>query len=260
MSIQQESQTTGFYDCPICRDSEFVYLPEKDAYKECSCRQDKQYIRLVGSNEYKNYGFKNFSTQGVHQQIKDAKNLAISYAKNFKYIHGDRNNSIAFFGSVIKTREEINGKRSEKRIGIGSGKTHLCFAILNNLSAEGVPVTYMPYVEAITNIKQVVTDEEMYIKAMSKYKSASVLFIDDLFKSADGPTPADIRHMYNIIDYRYVNRKPMIISSEWGQEDLLHFDEATASRIIQMCRNYIVQYRLTQEEIKAGTSLNYRLR
>lgn len=64
-------------------------------------------------------------------------------------------------------------------------------------------------------------------------------------------TEADINIMFEIINYRYLNGKPIIISSELFQEDLLKFDEAIGSRIIEMCKGRIVEIR--------GIENNYRL-
>ncbi len=65
---------------------------------------------------------------------------------------------------------------------VGSGKTHLCLAICNELMDDGVSVVYMGYREVITSIKQNMMDEVYYNKVMSRYKNARVLLIDDLFK------------------------------------------------------------------------------
>ena len=64
-------------------------------------------------------------------------------------------------------------------------------------------------------------------------------------------TEADINIMFEIINHRYLNGKPLIISSELFQEDLLKFDEAIGSRIIEMCKGRIVEIR--------GIENNYRL-
>lgn len=163
---------------------------------------------------------------------KTAKDKAVSYVKSFRDIEFDRNNSIAFLGNC------------------GSGKTHLSIAIANNLMAKNIGVLYMPYRNAVTKIKQTVTDEINYNNAIQRYKSARVLLIDDFAKGK--VTEADINIMFEIINHRYLNGKPIIISSELLQEDLLKFDEAIGSRIIEMCKGRIVEIR--------GIENNYRLK
>ena len=108
----------------------------------------------------------------------------------------------------------------------------------------------MAYREEITRIKQNILDEVAYQKDMNKYKNCNVLFIDDLFKGT--VTESDKKIMFEIINHRYINARPMIISSELTIDMLLNVDEATGSRIYEMCREYLVEMR--------GKENNYRLR
>ena len=77
-----------------------------------------------------------------------------------------------------------------------------------------------------------------------------MLHIDDLFKGSI--TPSDINIMFEIINYRYLNKKPVIISTERYINDLLSIDEALCSRIIEMCGTHNLELR--------GKNLNYRLK
>ena len=92
---------------------------------------------------------------------------------------------------------------------------------------------------------------------MDKFKNASVLLIDDLFKGK--VNDSDINIMFEIINHRYLNNKPIICSSEFGKDDLLEFDQATGSRILEMSKDYLVEIGLTREELTEGKTINYRL-
>ena len=107
----------------------------------------------------------------------------------------------------------------------------------------------MPYRDSITKIKQSITDEINYNKEMELYKNAQVLLIDDLFKG--NVTGADINAMFSIINYRYMKKLPIIVSSEKNINELLAIDEAISSRLIEMSKGYIVELK--------GKHLNYRL-
>ena len=107
----------------------------------------------------------------------------------------------------------------------------------------------MPYRECITRIKQVIIDDIEYNRIVNKYKNARVLLIDDFAKGKI--TESDINIMFEIINYRYLNQKTIILSSELTQDRLLDFDEAVGSRIIEMCRGRIVE--------ALGIENNYRL-
>ena len=83
-----------------------------------------------------------------------------------------------------------------------------------------------------------------------KFKSLRNRFlIDDFLKGK--LSESDVNIMYEIINYRYMNRLPIIISTEKSLDELLDFDEAVGSRIIEMCRYNIVKF--------SGRELNYRI-
>ena len=132
---------------------------------------------------------------------------------------------------------------------VGAGKTHLGTAICGALMKKGVAVIYMAYRNAVTKIKQNIIDESVYNRELNQYTLARVLYIDDLLKGR--LTDADINIMYEIVNYRYMNNLPIIVSTEKFLDDLIAFDEAIGSRIIEMCRGNIVQLQ--------GRELNYRL-
>lgn len=74
-------------------------------------------------------------------------------------------------------------------------------------------------------------------------RKVEVLFIDDLFKPINGqPRATDwqVEQIQSVLNYRYLNHKPLLISSELTIDEILNIDEALGSRIHQMCRDYIV--------------------
>lgn len=175
--------------------------------------------------------FTNFETW--NNEIKNMKDKTTSYYLQFENIKVDRNNSIL-----------LSGKS-------GCGKTHLSLALANNLMKnKAVAVVYMPYRDTVTKIKQNMLDAEYYKKILSKYQNADVLLIDDLCKGK--VNDSDVNIMFEIINHRYLNHLPLIISTEFDQRKLLDFDEAIGSRIYEMCKGYVA-------EIK-GEGNNYRLR
>lgn len=224
------------YECPKCRDMGFLTRTENGrqiAY-QCECytiRHTKKMIKRSGiSDEFWKKTFDNFDTK-KNEQLSAAKTRAMQFVKHFKQTEHERHNSIMFCGQV------------------GAGKTHLGTAICGELINSGVMVIYMAYRNAITKIKHSIADEENYNRELNRYKLAQVLYIDDLLKGR--LTETDINIMYEIINHRYMNNMPIIISTEKEPEDLLVFDEAIGSRLIEMCRGNIVQLR--------GKELNHRL-
>ena len=236
-SSTQASQVTKsesiIYKCSVCKDTEIIYNPESNSAHECECVVPKRYLRMLErsgiSEAFQKKTLENFETKGKPSIILRAKEIALRYIQNFS----DRkfNNSLLMMGSP------------------GSGKTHLCIAVSNELIKMGIGVLYMPYREIMPRLKQVVTDEETYQKEINKYKLAPVLFIDDLYKGS--VTKSDLNISFEIINYRYLKSLPIIVSTEFLTTNLLEFDEATGSRIIEISKDYMVEL--------VGKNLNYRL-
>jgi len=237
------SSTKPEYECEICKDEEWIINIETNTAKACRCQEVKRYKRIIENsgitgafleNNFANYRVRNKETKIMLDTAKD-------YVDNFKEIRDKKNNSLALLGQV------------------GSGKTHLTIAIANKLMANNIGVKYMQYREDIPRIKQVVTSEIDYNREISKYKNASVLLIDDLYKNAtytnqygEHLNEADKRVMFEIVNHRYFKGMPIIISSECSVNTILELDEGIGSRLIEMARGHIV-------EIK-GKDNNYRLR
>lgn len=224
------------YTCQECRDTGWVMLMQ-DGYevmRRCNCyavSRVKELAERSGlSGEFRKKSFDSFETFG-NPVLVNARNKAVNYIKNFMETRHGRYNSIMFCGQP------------------GSGKTHLGTAICSSLMATGIPAIYMPYRNAMTKIKQSITDEASYSKVLGMYMDADVLYIDDMLKGK--LTETDVNVMYEIINYRYMGNLPLVISTEKSLEGLLEFDEATGSRIIEMCMGNIVWIE--------GRELNYRM-
>ncbi|KKC30919.1 DnaA ATPase domain-containing protein [Caldanaerobacter subterraneus] len=224
-------------ECPICGGSGSVVILRDDDYtgvRECICRKVVEYRNMLKksgiSEAFRNKTFDNFIEWT--DVVKQAKKMAVEYVKKFSEIKQQPNNSIAFLGQV------------------GAGKTHLTIAIANELMKKLIGVLYMPYREAILRLKQNIMDEENYWRTIEEYKTCPVLLIDDLFKGKI--TDSDIGIIFEIINYRYFTGLPIIVSSEYRVKDLLQVDEAVGSRIIEMCKGYLMEFN--------GKELNYRLK
>lgn len=221
-----------------CDGSGWILKVSTNTAAPCKCQSIERSQRMLDkcgiSEAFRKMTFNNYKPKNDIQ--KNALRRAGDYADKFDTYRKDRNNSIAFLEQV------------------GAGKTHLGIAIANELMAKGINIVYMPFKEATTYLKQVKTDEFKYQIEIHKYKDAEVLILDDLFKLSernDKTSEADIDLMYEIINYRYMNAKPMIVSSEKSVDELVEIDQATGSRIVEMCRGRIIIFK--------GIELNDRL-
>jgi len=226
-------KTLDLYKCLKCKDTYWI-IDEKNNYKRCDClelHEAESKFKKSGIKD-ENYTFSNF--EEWNETANQMKKVALDYYKKFSEIKDSRQNSIAFLGQV------------------GGGKTHLTVALgLNILKAKKITVVYLSYREVITELKQNMLDEEFYKKQLNKYQTAKVLLIDDLLKGKT--TDSDKNILFEIINFRYINHLPIIVSSEFDVNALLNFDEAIGSRIYEMCKDYIF-------EVKKDIKNNYRLR
>lgn len=139
----------------------------------------------------------------------------------------------------------------------GSGKTHVCTAVCGELLRANVGVKYMQWLDESRRLKATVNDDD-FDEDVAEYVNIEVLYIDDLFKQKYTQNPvfseADIKIAFTILNARYIQNKPTIISTEWGLiEQLLPADEGLFSRIYERCkghtmtipRNKMNNYRLT---------------
>lgn len=225
------------YECEKCKDNGFITVMEDgvEVAVECRCRQERiARIRLKNSRippGMLNVGFRGFDCGG-DPVLENARKKAMLYYQDFESIENTRRNSLILCGQS------------------GAGKTHLGMAVCNNLlSRRQVSVVYMAYRNAVTRIKQATTDKVDYYREVGLYCDARLLYIDDLLKGRT--TDADLNILYEIINYRYMNNGPMVISTEKTPEQLLDFDEAVGGRILEMCKDYIIRLE--------GREMNHRM-
>jgi len=198
-----------------------------EVWVECSCTKTRKINNLIKSSEitdsFKQMGFGNFDVEGKEQVIIDSRDCAMEYFTNYESIKKTRKNSIALLGQP------------------GAGKTHLLTAIANNfIQKKVIPVLYFPYVEGFNELRADLKNIEVMLHRM---KEVEVLFIDDLFKPVKGipqATEWQLSQLFSVINYRYLNHKPIMISSELDIDRMLNLDEALATRIAEMCRSYMV--------------------
>lgn len=207
-----------------------------DVWKECECKEQRRIDRAFDSSkitwEFQKKTFDNFSLAFRPEAVRDAYHCARDYASRFGSLCNLKNNSIALLGRP------------------GSGKTHLLMAVSNELMGQGKKVLYFPWVEGFSEIKD---DLSMTEERTRRMQQVDVLYIDDMFKGRREPTPFQIEVAFAVINHRYMEKKPILVSSERDIDQICDIDEGLGSRINEMCKDYRVL-------LKGGREMNYRLR
>lgn len=139
---------------------------------------------------------------------------------------------------------------------VGCGKTHICTAILHELIKTNIGCKYMAWRDEAVQLKAIVNQHEEYHQRLMEICKSQVLYIDDFWKTQQGmkPTQADVNLAFQIINFRYQDKKYVtIISCEHTVKKLMEIDEAVGSRIYERSKAYRV-------EIEKDETKNYRLK
>lgn len=220
------------YNCEYCHNRGHIAILADGEMRtrECpQCSNIRKSIRFFNNSGLARCTFESFKTENEWQ--KNLLQAVQSYSAN------------------------VNGKWLFIGGQSGSGKTHLCSAVLRefifNYRKE---VLLFEWAEKSKKMKQLINDPK-YDTELYKYKSVPVLYIDDLFKVKRGETAtaADINLAFEFLDYRYRNNLITIISSEFSIDDIITIDEATGSRIKHKAQEYALH-------IGKDRNKNYRLK
>lgn len=135
----------------------------------------------------------------------------------------------------------------EKNIGLllwgapGTGKTYLAFCIANKLIEQFVPVIAISSISFLNMLKQYFNSygQESEAEIIAMFRNASLLILDDL--GAENETGWAKEKLYELIDFRYRDKKPLIVTTNLTPEQLkikmTQQDKVprTYDRLIEMC-------------------------
>jgi DNA replication protein DnaC len=140
--------------------------------------------------------------------------------------------------------------------GVGTGKTHLAVAVMNDLiRRERVPALFVTVPELLDNLRGAYNDPAKNLDEwMEAVKNAELLILDDL--GSEKPTPWVQERMFVIINHRYRESLPTLITSNTRPKDLpSQLGERTASRIFSMCTGVELEgddYRKSSREARGS--------
>lgn len=242
MKAQTYNSTSGNltgHDCPKCLNRGSVAFAREDGTiftQDCDCMKIRRCVW-----EMEKSGLKNI----IKEKTFEAYSAAEPWQKAIK-------DGAMAFADKLEGWLLFCGQS-------GSGKTHLCTAVCRHRLLAGDEVRYMPWRDKVAELKAMSLDSERRGEIINGYKTAKILYIDDLYKvgrAADGssnPTGADISLAFEIINHRYINHLPTIISTEKTPQELVEIDEATGSRIVEVAGGNV--YSIARDQKR-----NYRLR
>ena len=241
-NIHKDSEV---YDCPKCNNTLQIHFIDfyndntghwfHNEIKPCSCVAVRKSLKQMEKNGLlgliKKKNFSNFVVISNYQ--RELKSKAIEYTKLLL-----ENGKCSFF---------VGGQS-------GSGKTHICSAILSELCKHGVCVNFFNYIQDIATLNRYQYSnfencKEEYERILHDSIKADILYIDDFFYGDVSQSKQDI--IFNIIDQRYKNELPCIISSEKTLNIIKAINISIYGRIREMSKDFIIN--IAQDDSK-----NYR--
>ena len=139
----------------------------------------------------------------------------------------------------------------------GTGKTHLAAAIALQLIHEGIPVVCKTSIELLDDIKQAFDASQISEYDILKvYKQVDLLIIDDLGK--EQCTDWSMSIMYSILNDRYEDLKPTIITTNFNEETLIRnltprgYDNSKVIAIISRLREVSTVITMAWEDYRSA--------
>ena len=232
-------------ECDICKNKgKVAYV--KDGYmrcKDCECMvKRKTFQRMkncgIDKNVLEHYSFKNWKCENEWQ------NYLLNKCKEF-YIESKKQSNNYWF--------IVSGQS-------GSGKTHVCTALFQELimglNLGGVYFMWNDEIPKMLALrKSSYTDnQEKYEFKINELKNIDILYIDDLFKLDKRYNEDSLSIAFEILNYRYINNKITIISTEIEKNQFENIDVAIWGRCNEKTKNG--NYWTTV----VGTEKNYRIK
>lgn len=208
------------YKCPKCKDTGYI------GSEECNCLKNRlieaSYDVSNIKENLKRENFENFDIS-YYSETVDPK-IGLSPRKRIEAI---LINSLEF---VEKFDTEFKNLLLYGKSGLG--KTFLCNCIAKALLDEGKVVLYLTSAQLFKVIEKEKfnKDEEDTDETLNMIYDADLLIIDDL--GTEFQTSLTTSEFFNIINIRFIKRKPVIISTNLEPKDIKEkYSDRVLSRI-----------------------------
>lgn len=213
----------GDPDCPICHGIGFTrddslepgdpgfgkIMPCECHKKELIEAERKARAEISNLNGYEHMTFANFNPEG-RGQLRDDQKANLQYAKAIAMKYAEKPEGWIFFTGAY-----------------GTGKTHLAAAIANEALEHGVANIFQPVPDLLDQLRASFGRiGESYQERFDRVRTIPLLVLDDLGTQND--TGWAEEKLYQIINYRYVNKLPTVITTNVALREM---DGRIASRL-----------------------------
>lgn len=196
----------------LCKCQSDLYRAEQAQAKE---REEAGRISRLRTQGIQDKGYRDWTFDNDDGSNPAQTDKAMRYCLKWNEMHQD-NIGLLLWGNV------------------GTGKTYFAACIANYLISLGVPVLMTSFIKLTNALTGFDEDKNAYIKSLNNYK---LLIIDDL--GAERQSDYMLEQVYNIVDSRYKNQQPLIITTNLSLSEIKEPKDIKYSRIysriIEMC-------------------------
>ncbi len=226
-------------------------------YERCECNKAKAYWneydlkKLTMLEEERKLELMQEFSRKVEKIIKNSKMSKRNLNYKFDNFETNSSNKKVFNNPKNYSEKLVNCIEKKGLILVGNngvGKTHLACSIANKLIENGIPVIYGTLINLLAELRNSYeidnTISEMEI--IKLYENVDLLIIDDLGK--EKPSEWGLEKLFTIINSRYENNLPVIITTNYNQNSLvqrlsingeIETAKSIISRLYEMC--YLVK-------------------
>ena len=226
-------------------------------YERCNCKDAQKYW-----NEYDMKKLQMFEEEKKLRKMQEFANKVDKIIKNSKMSKRNLNykfdnfevnsNNKKVYQSLKNYSEKLVNEVERKGLILvgnnGVGKTHLACSIANELIKDGIPIIYGTLINLLAELKNTydIDNNISEMKIIKLYEKVDLLIIDDLGK--EKPSEWGLEKLFSIINSRYENNLPVIITTNYDQNSLLdrlsingeiETAKSIISRLYEMC--YLVK-------------------
>jgi DNA replication protein DnaC len=224
-----------------------------NSFEECQCEKAirrREEIRLKEERRQKEEeeAARRAEFQTRVKKLFDQSKLGARFLnRTFETFKVTKENRLAFESAKKYATEferfKVEGIGLNFNGAYGTGKTHLAAAITIDLINRGIPVIMGTTITLLGKFKEAYDRRESESEIIDLYSTIDLLIIDDLGKERVNEWV--LEKLYLIINNRYENNLPLIITTNYNIEDLTKrlstnqnsdTAEAIVSRLWEMCR------------------------
>ena len=209
-----ESNGLGDPNCPICGGHGYlrrdlpVGHPDFGKIVACQCRRkeitDQIRSRLYAVSNLDELAHLNFDTFQPRGQkgIGQAQAQSLEWAYNQAKLFASHLNGWIFFSGPY-----------------GCGKTHLAAAIANFTVQMGVPTLFLTVPDLLDSLRFAYeSPDTTFEDRFLEIRQVALLILDDF--GTQNSTPWAQEKLFQIINYRYINKLPMVITSNMNLDSI----------------------------------------